>query len=41
MSVIGLNVPVHSSPETTNLVDRCDEDQTYEARLAGDATLRV
>jgi hypothetical protein len=26
-----------SSPETTNLVNRCDEDQTYEARLAKDA----
>jgi hypothetical protein len=23
-----------STPETTNLVNRCDEDQTYEARLA-------
>lgn len=30
-----------SSPETTNLVNRCDEDQTYEARLVRDATLRV
>jgi hypothetical protein len=23
-----------SSPESTNLVNRCNEDQTYEARLA-------
>lgn len=23
-----------STPETTDLVNRCDEDQTYEARLA-------
>ena len=29
------------TPEGATLINRCDEDQTYEARLARDATLRV